>query len=236
MILLGWMLACLFQMELVRGDLILSVDFGVADTATDFGSPNDVASGFFDFASPTGPVGNPDFYSTLGPIAKAIGPYSVEVFRPGASNGIIFVDGGNMSSAGTLNDLLEDHVSEFGLGLRIRGLSPGNYSMTSYHHLLGGTAPSTFGVFRSAGALYSQIGTVTTSFGANPAVISQSTLNFAPDADGSVNFRFGDGLIRGYVNGFTLTSVPEPNSLTMILGLGTVLVILKHRRRAAHDN
>ncbi len=229
-VLILWLMVLCVGVTGARGDTLLSVDFGVSDPSTgNVGSPNDIALGFFDFSSPTGAT-SPDRFSTLLPIAKTFGTYEVEVLRTLSSNGIFYVDAGNMNSAGVLNDLLEDYVAEFGLGVRIRNLTPGNYTITSYHHLLDGTSATPFSVYRSVGALFNQVDTITGSFGQNPSQISQRTLSFSPDADGSVLFRYGNGLDRGYINGFSIASVPEPTSLALIIMLCTMIVILSKLR------
>jgi hypothetical protein len=211
-------------------DTILSVDFGISDPLTgNIGSRNDVGLGYFDFASPVGVTG-PDQFTTTATITRTIGSFEVDVLRVFATNGITYVDAGDMNSAGALNDVLEDYVAEFGLGIRIRNLTPGSYSITTYHHVLDGLNPRSFGVFRSVGASFNQLATVTTSVGQNPGQISQLTLNFTPDANGSVLFLYGTPVDRGFVNGLTITSVPEPSSIVLLSAIGALACVFKCTR------
>jgi hypothetical protein len=220
-----------------------AVDFGVADkpplTSV---TPNDVAPGFYDFApDPEFGGGGPgDSYFTISPISRVVSGVTVTV--QGGGNGAVYQDyTGEMADvSGISGDLLEERVRvvQADLNLTLTNLSAGTYTFTGFHHDAGATQSSLpFDIFVNEGSGERlAYGAVLASTGFTPTSIS--TTSFDIFSSGSpISIRFDGGgaglnLINPVLNGFTVTSVPEPSAMTLAaLVITTTFTTRSIRRR-----
>jgi hypothetical protein len=216
---------------------LIQVDFSTLDaSAQNTGySPNRVQDGFSDFSygpenaqpSKDQAVLQPPFPGASPTITKTFGSIGVTVSDPGpASNGLIFVDEGTVN--GSYGKLAEDYVIPSALNLRVSlsGLAAGSYLMTTYHHIPSlSNQYNLTGITIDTGTGASTVATnVPVSIGYSPTSIGSAAFQFTADGSHDVVMTVkGNSFstVRGVLNGFEVSSVPEP-STALLAGLGVL--------------
>lgn len=210
---------------------VISVDFSSADASpqnTGY-SANRVQNGFVDFSHgpetsyPTMDMARVPPSSDGAQITRTFGSIGVTVSDPfSSSNGLYFYDWGTIDVP--YGRLAEDLVYPSGLDLYVTlsGLAAGLYSMTTYHH------------FPSFSNQYSLEG-ITIDTGTGATMVAQNvpvSTGYSPTFIGTASFQFladgshdivmtvhGDSLstVRGVLNGFEVSSVPEPSTVLLLV-------------------
>ena len=253
---LGAAALLLTSSQAARADLIVAADIGVADGSFLSVSDNQVQTGFsefsvlpiadglseagFDFRN--GEAGFPSFTQTYGNLAATVSagtPSNLEVYDYSPTS--------DPTSGVThpLGALVEDGVraKSDNLFLTLSGLEAGEYRIRTYHHY---SRPNSgnpaFNIFVNTTGSEDPTPVeenVVMSLGLTPTDITSRAFNFTADGTNDVVIRFEGGgmvpnLISPTLNGFELSSVPEPSTFgLMVVGsIAAVGGMVVRRRRA----
>ena len=208
----------------------LLVDFG-RSTGDEMGLTHDVQNGFVAFARSSSGTGaqTQSFSTSLG----AGGSLSVTVDAGGSDTSIDWRDRGDVINS-ELGDLAEDFVFDHDhIQLVLDDLKAGGYFITTYHHdrHAGGWDPIDIAVTDAMGTARTVVEglAVTQGTTGDPAL---ATYYFASDGINRVTIDFTTtGSMIVPLNGFALTYVPEPASMTLF-GLGGLALAMRRRRKA----
>lgn len=221
--------------DVARGDTILAVDFGVRDLANP-ASPNDVETGFSDFS--VAPLRSGSDLRNIGLTTETRTFSGIDVSLSGTANGPTFFDLAPDVSV-TNGDLLEDvvRVIQGDIQLVLSNLAAGSYSMQTFHHVSNlSSAPPLFSIDVDNGSGSTTVANgIETTFGYAPGTVSTRTFQFTADGTNDVTILFDGGgpsgnTINPALNGFTLSSMPEPSGVLPLLSC--VAFVTTRRQRA----
>lgn len=197
---------------------LLLVDIGVADPASGTNSSsNDVQTGFSDFSvAHEFALGTEDRnVFGLGTASSTFG--GIEVQISGTINGPVYRDF-TPDLVHPLGDLLEDGVDVFGdLFVTVKNIPTGMYRIETWHHRtdISGSAPL-FDIFANTGSGEVLVAdNVVGSTGTSPASFTSVQFLINATAGSDVVLRF-DGQNTAFLNGFTVTAVPEPSAALLM--------------------
>ncbi len=138
----------------------------------------------------------------------------------------------------SLNDVLRDVAFYDDCAIDVSGLTPGQYEVALYHHDASTTGPSNVFSVRLSdattgigpGASTTLFTNVTATTGTAPTSIASETFLAKARLDGTFTVYLDRTAgAQSVLNGITITSVPEPASLTLA-GLGCGLLMMRRRR------